>query len=92
MTVFSVWYSMPAVLGSFRLRIAEWTPAERRIDRDLELDRLSVRQRDRRRPDENVPSLPFQLRLYVFVPPPPELRVNVYVRLKVSPTCAPSRT
>ena len=55
-------------------------PGRRRIDRDVRVVGAFL-------PSEidgavlNVPSLPSHDRLYVTAPPPPEVRVKVYVRV-----------
>ena len=43
-------------------------------------------------PELNVPSLSIQMTLYVFVPPGPSVRVNVYVRVYASPSVTSSRS
>ena len=77
MTVFRVWYSMPGLLGSSRLRIAEWAPYSAgsmltSSSRGEPFGSVIVDSSS-----ENVPSLPTHERLYVVDPPPPEVRVKV---------------
>ncbi len=80
--VFIVWYSMPGLVGSSRFRIAEWVPSAVGL-----IDTVNVRgwffgrAMDVVPPSEKVPSLPTRDTLYVVVPPPPDVRVNVYVRV-----------
>src|SRR5687768_16511156 len=92
MTRFIVWYSIPAVAGSFKLRIAEWAPAVAGLILTTRFTGVFLGSAIDVALVEHVPSLPTQLRLYLVVPPAPLVRRNVYVRLYLSPTSTPSRS
>ena len=89
-TVFMVWNSIPGLDGSSKLRIAECAPTSGSMSTWSGVATFCGRVTE---PAVlKVPSFPTQLRLYVFGPEPPVVRVSVYVREYESPAVTPSRS